>query len=354
MPVQPVQALFAGALDIVGDVHGEMAALDALLQRLGYDAHGEHPLGRRLIFVGDLCDRGPDSPGVLFFVRNLMARGLAQCVLGNHEMNLLRNERKSGNGWYFEDHPDHRRAEFAGVRRATARERDAARIFAAALPLALQRTDLRVTHAVWDDRSLDALSGAACRSTLDSYLHFEQQTLQRISPDLRSAADAEKQRFRDALYDRNASVPFLEALAREDELYQMGNPVRVITSGVERSTNGHSYFAGGKWRMVERVPWWQSYVANVPVIVGHFWRWYSPEGQARYTRDEADLFGGAAPEQWLDTGGRVYCTDFSVGARFLELRDRIAPGTYTRLAAVRWPEREVVFENGERRELTAR
>jgi hypothetical protein len=354
MPVQPVQPLFEGALDIVGDVHGELPALNSLLRQLGYDPHGEHPRGRRLVFVGDLCDRGPDSPGVLFFVRKLMARGLAQCVLGNHELYLLRNERKSGNGWYFDDHPDHRRAEFAGVRRATARERDAARIFAAALPLALQRIDLRVTHAVWDQSLLDALSGAADRSTLDSYLHFEQQTLQRIAPDLRSAAYAEKLRFRDALYDRDASMPFLPALAQEDELYQMGNPVRVITSGVERSTDGRSFFAGGKWRMVERVPWWQSYVEPVPVIVGHFWRWYSSEGQARYARDEGDLFGGAAPQQWLDTSGRVYCTDFSVGARFLELRDGIAPGTYTRLAAVRWPEREVVFENGERRELTAR
>src|SRR5690606_5387315 len=32
-----------GALDIVGDVHGEVEALEALLGRLGYDRDGVHP-----------------------------------------------------------------------------------------------------------------------------------------------------------------------------------------------------------------------------------------------------------------------------------------------------------------------
>lgn len=46
-----VRSLFPGALDIVGDVHGEIDALRALLARLGYDQHGEHRHGRRLVFV---------------------------------------------------------------------------------------------------------------------------------------------------------------------------------------------------------------------------------------------------------------------------------------------------------------
>ncbi|WP_231867716.1 metallophosphoesterase [Snodgrassella sp. CFCC 13594] len=46
------------ALDIVGDVHGEWSALTHLLHHLGYDDLGRHPQGRKLVFVGDLCDRG--------------------------------------------------------------------------------------------------------------------------------------------------------------------------------------------------------------------------------------------------------------------------------------------------------
>jgi hypothetical protein len=275
-------------------------------------------------------------------------------VLGNHELNLLRNERKSGNGWYFERHSDDDRPEFAGVRRATQRERDSLRIFAASLPLALQRADLRITHAVWHDASLRALAGAAPASTLDLYQYFEKRSLDGIAPEIAAAADDEKRRYGAALYDRNAAVPYLANLAEEDQQYQMGNPLRVITSGVETSTQGRSFFASGKWRMVERQPWWRDYREAVPVIVGHYWRWATPEGQARYARDSQDLFAGAAPQHWLDPGERVYCTDFSVGARYLELHDGFDPGTFTRLAAVRWPEREVVFETGERLDLAAR
>ena len=95
-PQHPLIApLFRGPIDIVGDVHGESGALHVLLDRLGYDGNGRHPDGRRLVFVGDLVDRGPDSPGVLRLVRHLMAQGAAQCILGNHELNLLTEKRKS-------------------------------------------------------------------------------------------------------------------------------------------------------------------------------------------------------------------------------------------------------------------
>src|SRR3954451_13724531 len=84
-----VRPLFDGPIDVVGDVHGEIDALTELRQHLGYDATGSHPDGRRLVFVGDLGDRGPDSPGVAEWVRDLVAAGRAQCVLGNHDFNAL-------------------------------------------------------------------------------------------------------------------------------------------------------------------------------------------------------------------------------------------------------------------------
>ena len=79
-----VQALAPGALDIIGDVHGEIDALEALLSELGWgEGDAPHPDGRSLVFVGDLVDRGPDSPAVVRRVQALMEAGLAQCVLGN-------------------------------------------------------------------------------------------------------------------------------------------------------------------------------------------------------------------------------------------------------------------------------
>src|SRR3712207_8860309 len=60
-----------GPFDVIGDVHGCRAELEELLGALGYDLRrdelgravdAEHPAGRRAVFVGDLVDRGPDSP----------------------------------------------------------------------------------------------------------------------------------------------------------------------------------------------------------------------------------------------------------------------------------------------------
>jgi polynucleotide kinase-phosphatase len=83
-----------GPFDIIGDVHGCRAELETLLDRLGY-VDGAHPDGRTAIFVGDLVDRGPDSPGVLRLVMNMVAAGTALCVPGNHEAKLLRKLRGS-------------------------------------------------------------------------------------------------------------------------------------------------------------------------------------------------------------------------------------------------------------------
>ena len=49
-----------------------------------------HPEGRMAFFVGDLVDRGPDTPGVLRLVMGMVAAGTAMCVAGNHEDKLLR------------------------------------------------------------------------------------------------------------------------------------------------------------------------------------------------------------------------------------------------------------------------
>ncbi|MFD1658730.1 polynucleotide kinase-phosphatase [Streptomyces caeni] len=73
-----------GPFDIIGDVHGCSSELEALLGKLGY-VDGVHPEGRTAVFVGDLVDRGPDSPGVLRRVMSMVASGDALCVPGNHE-----------------------------------------------------------------------------------------------------------------------------------------------------------------------------------------------------------------------------------------------------------------------------
>lgn len=86
-----------GPFDIIGDIHGCREELDALLDKLGYErdeqAGRRHPAGRRVVFLGDLVDRGPDITGVLRLVMKMVAANTALCVPGNHEMKLLRKLR---------------------------------------------------------------------------------------------------------------------------------------------------------------------------------------------------------------------------------------------------------------------
>lgn len=84
-----------GAFDIIGDVHGCYDELISLLQKLDYTINPashkiSHHNNRRLIFVGDLVDRGPKSPEVLRLVMNAIADKIAFCVCGNHDDKLKR------------------------------------------------------------------------------------------------------------------------------------------------------------------------------------------------------------------------------------------------------------------------
>ncbi|MEU7867361.1 polynucleotide kinase-phosphatase [Dactylosporangium sp. NPDC049140] len=89
----------SGPFDVVGDVHGCREELETLIDRLGYgivrDGDGRavdaaHPDGRKVVFVGDLVDRGPDSPGVLRLAMGMVGAGHALAVPGNHENKLVR------------------------------------------------------------------------------------------------------------------------------------------------------------------------------------------------------------------------------------------------------------------------
>jgi len=79
-----------GPFDVIGDVHGCADELRELLEALGYDEDGAHPEGRRVVFLGDLVDRGPGVVEVLKRAMRMVERHGALCVMGNHEAKLLR------------------------------------------------------------------------------------------------------------------------------------------------------------------------------------------------------------------------------------------------------------------------
>ena len=68
---------------VIGDIHGNLAALERLLETLSRDPDGE----LRIWLTGDLVNRGPDSLGVLrWAARSPLVEA---AVLGNHDLKLL-------------------------------------------------------------------------------------------------------------------------------------------------------------------------------------------------------------------------------------------------------------------------
>ena len=341
-----IQRLPSGPLDIVGDIHGEIAALRQLLTHLGYDEQGHHPQGRRLVFVGDFCDRGPDSPAVLRLVLSMIAAGTALAVLGNHEINLLRDDAKDGSGWFFDsrlasDEPKY--APFARLSKA-----DAATLLQQLnqMPIALEREDLRVVHAAWLSPQIAMARSLPVGDVRHAYDRYEDQAAEQArSSQVLQRMQTERQRWPHSLEDGAQRPPFLPAHSERELGKAMVNPLKVLTTGVERECRT-PFYAGGKWRFVQRVAWWSEYTEAPAVVVGHYWRRPLAGDAAAHGPQAENLFGHTGPLAWLGARGNVFCVDYSVGARWAARRNGEDPARRFKLAALRWPERTLVFDDG--------
>ncbi|NTF17847.1 polynucleotide kinase-phosphatase [Agrobacterium rubi] len=91
-----------GPFDIIGDIHGMADELETLLAKLGWNISwantGDegrspslfHPDGRKLVFVGDACDRGPRSLDALLIMETAVRSGQGFAVASNHDERLKR------------------------------------------------------------------------------------------------------------------------------------------------------------------------------------------------------------------------------------------------------------------------
>lgn len=336
LPEQPIA--------IIGDIHGECQALDNLLSHLEEepDTHG-----RLLVFIGDLCDRGPDSVGVITRVRELVSQGKAMAILGNHEINLLANDAKDGSGWFFDSREASDTPYYAPFSRASAAQRPAIREFLCGLPLALRMPGLRIVHAAWDPASIEAVAGISCGNILELIHDWNLRIEKEARKDnLYARYRAEIERWSKQMEDHNDPPPYLDAVADYEALEQSINPIKRLTSGIE-ARSPHPFFSGNRWRYSDRTAWWNQDDDPTPVLIGHYWRLFEPTVNAwRYSM----LFEGVPPTAWHGRHRQAFCVDYSVGARWRERKspDRGRRQSQFRLAAMMWPERTLVFDDGQR------
>jgi len=166
--------------DLIGDVHGCAQTLRHLLEEMGYrlvNGVYEHP-HRQAVFIGDIVDRGPRIRESLHLVREMVERGSALIVMGNHEYNALSYSTRTRSGSeqsYLRAHsPRHRRMieetldQFANY----GREWNEFLEWFYTLPLFLEIEHFRVVHACWDDELIRTFKARYGGNLIDEdFLH---------------------------------------------------------------------------------------------------------------------------------------------------------------------------------------
>lgn len=152
---------------IIPDVHGCLQTLKALVEDLiGFTQED------RLIFLGDLIDRGPHSRGVLDYVMNLQVQGFHVTVLkGNHEdylLNVVEAEKNKSSVARFFKRPSAALKEWrmhGGGQTLAGFEKQSPLFihsvytdWMAKLPLYLQTDDYYIVHAGFNFKNEDFLS----------------------------------------------------------------------------------------------------------------------------------------------------------------------------------------------------
>ena len=371
-----IQSISETKLDIVGDIHGEISALESLLKHLGYDAHGIHPEGRKLIFVGDLVDRGENSWAVYKKVRTLIENGTAYCILGNHELNLLITDKnfkdgrpkiKPGNEWFHglielvkKDDPTSIQPQFLLNNK---KEREELQNFLRPLPLVIEAPGIRIVHSCWNEKAIQTLKDDT-RSPEAIHDHYERLCHQKIGIKVREHLTNHPQEnpqnlgIRDWLLTQDRGHPlrvFSELTLQND------NPIKVVTSGLEKSleSNQAPYMAGKKIRYVQRDRWWTTYEGDEIIVCGHYWR-TAPHPNLNTPlsfEDKKDIpptfLPHEGPFHWLGTKRNVMCIDYSVGKRFLERHHDATKGSSGAfLAALRYNRNhtgintQLIFDDG--------
>ncbi|MDO3377199.1 metallophosphoesterase [Geoalkalibacter halelectricus] len=166
------------AYDLIGDIHGQVDELVALLEKLGYEKksgayrHSE----RRAIFAGDYIDRGESNRLVIETVRAMVDAGSALAVMGNHEYNAICfHTRHPDTGEYLRPHSEkniqqHQR--FLDEFSHDPAELKSAIAWFMQLPIYLDLGSLRVVHACWHKEKIAELQADFAQARLSEELLF--------------------------------------------------------------------------------------------------------------------------------------------------------------------------------------
>lgn len=166
--------------DLIGDIHGHCGTLEKLLTKLRYtnkDGVWQHA-SRKVIFVGDYVDRGPQIRETLQLVKGMTDAGHAIALMGNHEYNAVAYATEDGQGDFLRKHnTTHNKQHSATLKQFENFEEEwqsYLRWFKT-LPLFIDFGNLRAVHACWDEEHIAWLKENNYTTLSDELLHKAHQ-----------------------------------------------------------------------------------------------------------------------------------------------------------------------------------
>ncbi|MDX1586499.1 MAG: metallophosphoesterase, partial [Balneolaceae bacterium] len=158
--------------DIIGDIHGHASVLKELLEEMDYRKTGgsyRHP-ERKVLFLGDYIDRGPEVRETLKLVREMVDAGQATALMGNHEFNAILFNEPDGDGGFLRPHSDKNRKQHRETLKDFEGRMEEYRSYIEwfkTLPLFYEGDSFRAIHACWDASMVDELRDFSTGSLLE-------------------------------------------------------------------------------------------------------------------------------------------------------------------------------------------
>ena len=165
-------------IDFIGDIHGHADKLVALLRELGYSykngyySHSE----RKVLFVGDYIDRGPQIKETLEIVRKMVDNGKAIALMGNHEYNALCFHIQETEGGHLRKHLIKNIIQHYETLKQFQNRQEEYEDYLdwfKTLPLFYENDKFRAVHACWDIKQIEYLRQSLDQNKLTDDLIYQ-------------------------------------------------------------------------------------------------------------------------------------------------------------------------------------
>lgn len=274
--------------DIIGDIHGYADQLEALLKKMNYkktNGSYRHP-ERKVIFVGDFIDRGPEIRETLQIVKAMTDGGNALAVMGNHEYNALCYFTKDEHGKFLRPHIEKNMSQVIETEKqfhGRTAEWNFYLDWFRKLPPFLELDGIRIVHAFWDDSHIKLLRNSKIVFDTESLIELHKNREGNLYVAINETLKGKEERLpsNGFFQDKSGSLRYnsrvkwwLDPAKCTYGEYYFDAPDSCANERVDHSNKAPSFYDG-----------------SLPVIFGHYWM--------------------RGPDPKIQTG-KVACVDYSI------------------------------------------